>query len=204
MKIVQKLAVVLLAVAVAFGGFHCGRNAVSEIEIISNTRDTLYQATVEHRVDTFYKYEVRVLESQVIVPGVVDTAAILKNHFTNRVLLREFEKPDLTISITDTLYQNDIIGTALHYNLLIRDTNIVINNKVVFERKKARLYAGLNLSLTSRVDLTPELFLVPRNQKSIYGLGYSPREGVFRFHFLRNFNAPRLFRSPKLIPVKGE
>lgn len=83
------------------------------------------EPVVELRIDTCWVHDtVRtagpVVEREVVreVPASVDTAAILSAYFTERTLTDSFRLRDMaTVWITDTLFQNDIVGRSVAYDL---------------------------------------------------------------------------------------
>ena len=108
LKIVVAIAI---ATIIFFGGYQYGLSKL----------DTTVQVDTLHVRDTVYsKQPVLVSSEPIIVPAVVDTAAILKEHFKmnvyrDTVVLKEYG----TITVTDTVFENQLGGRAFTYDLNI-------------------------------------------------------------------------------------
>lgn len=80
---------------------------------------------VEIRMDTVWVRDTIQTSGPVVVreevrevPASVDTAAILQRYYTARVLADTFHLRDVaTVFVQDTLFQNDIIGRSVDYEL---------------------------------------------------------------------------------------
>lgn len=82
------------------------------------------------------------VEKTVPVPSDVDTAAILQQHYTMRVLHDSVHLRDMaTVFIIDTLFRNDIVGRQIRYDLATFDTHITL------QPKKPRLSLSMGAQL---------------------------------------------------------
>lgn len=110
---------------------------------------------VEVRIDTVWVCDTILTPGPVVVreevrevPAIVDTAEILQQYFTARVLADTFQLRDVaTVRVTDTLFQNNIIGRAVDYDLAMLD--ISAEYKGPEKPSQARLALSLGVQLGS-------------------------------------------------------
>lgn len=96
------------------------------------THDTTYVVdTVEFHIrDTvpFYVQRLDTILYHDTIPRVVDTAAILKDHFALHVYDRNWNDTNLIVSIRDTITQNKYLHNDFTYKIL-RPQEIIINKE---------------------------------------------------------------------------
>lgn len=198
MKTLKTILPIIIVFLLMCGSYYYGNKSIERLHIIENHTDTILVPKVKIIHDTlFQNNEPIILRDTIIKPFDIDTNQVIEHFFSKRILLRTFEKPDVSIQLQDTIYKNNIIGSHLAYTITQRDTTTTIVNKVVFERRKARIYAGVNIAINNNhVVAVPEIFLQSKDQKSLYGFGYSP--GHYQLHYLRKITVPRFGLRPKI------
>jgi hypothetical protein len=88
-------------------------------------------------------YHETIVEKEVIIPTVIDTAALLKDYYSKVLYKDVLVLPDSlgTVSITDTISQNKILGRT--FNASVKERTIK-ETMIVKEPAKTQLYYGLN------------------------------------------------------------
>ena len=108
---------------------------------------------VELRIDTVWVRDTILTTSPVVVreevrevPASVDTAAIVQHYFTARVLSDTFHLRDMvTVRITDTLFQNDIVGRTVDYDLATLEPTVIYTPAAGQRHPRVALSAGVQL-----------------------------------------------------------
>jgi hypothetical protein len=113
-------------------------------EIIKHDIDTL--EVVKTKVVTKKGddiYHETIVEKEVIIPTIIDTAALLKDYYSKVLYKDVLVLPDSlgTVSITDTISQNKILGRT--FNASVKERTIK-ETMIVKEPAKTQLYYGLN------------------------------------------------------------
>lgn len=113
-------------------------------EIIKHDIDTL--EVVKTKVVTKKGediYHETIVEKEVIIPTIIDTAALLKDYYSKVLYKDVLVLPDSlgTIAITDTISQNKILGRT--FNASVKERTIK-ETMIVKEPAKTQLYYGLN------------------------------------------------------------
>jgi hypothetical protein len=113
-------------------------------EVIKHTIDTV--DIVKTKVVTKKGediYHETIVEKEVIIPTVIDTAALLKDYYSKVLYKDVLVLPDSlgTIAVTDTISQNKILGRT--FNASVKQRTIK-ETTIVKEPAKTQLYYGLN------------------------------------------------------------
>ena len=88
-------------------------------------------------------YHETIVEKEVIIPTIIDTAALLKDYYSKVLYKDVLVLPDSlgTVAITDTISQNKILGRT--FNASVKERTIK-ETMIVKEPAKTQLYYGLN------------------------------------------------------------
>jgi hypothetical protein len=113
-------------------------------EVIKHTIDTvdvIKTKVVTKKGDDIY-HEV-IVEKEVKIPAVIDTAALLKDYYSKVLYKDVLVLPDSlgTVSVTDTISQNRILGRT--FDAKVRERTIR-EELIVKEPAKNQVYFGLN------------------------------------------------------------
>ena len=149
----KNIAIVALIVYVLLQWFNPGgvmpggrtiRIDGKKYEIIKHDIDTL--EVVKTKVVTKKGddiYHETIVEKEVIIPTIIDTAALLKDYYSKVLYKDVLVLPDSlgTVAITDTISQNKILGRTFNANVKERT---IKETMIVKEPAKTQLYYGLN------------------------------------------------------------
>jgi hypothetical protein len=113
-------------------------------EVIKHTIDTV--DIVKTKVVTKKGediYHETIVEKEVMIPTVIDTAALLKDYYSKVLYKDVLVLPDSlgTVAVTDTISQNKILGRT--FNASVKQRTIK-ETTIVKEPAKTQLYYGLN------------------------------------------------------------
>jgi hypothetical protein len=113
-------------------------------EVIKHTIDTVdvvKTKVVTKKGEDIY-HEV-IVEKEVIIPTIIDTAALLKDYYSKVLYKDVLVLPDSlgTVAVTDTISQNKILGRT--FNASVKQRTIK-ETTIVKEPAKTQLYYGLN------------------------------------------------------------
>jgi hypothetical protein len=113
-------------------------------EVIKHTIDTV--DVVKTKVVTKKGediYHETIVEKEVIIPAVIDTAALLKDYYSKVLYKDVLVLPDSlgTVAVTDTISQNRILGRT--FNASVKQRTIK-ETTIVKEPAKTQVYYGLN------------------------------------------------------------
>ena len=113
-------------------------------EVIKHTIDTVdvvKTKVVTKKGEDIY-HEV-IVEKEVIIPTVIDTAALLKDYYSKVLYKDVLVLPDSlgTVAVTDTISQNRILGRTFNASVTQRT---IKETTIVKEPAKTQLYYGLN------------------------------------------------------------
>jgi hypothetical protein len=88
-------------------------------------------------------YHETIVEKEVIIPAVIDTAALLKDYYSKVLYKDVLVLPDSlgTVAVTDTISQNKILGRT--FNASVKQRTIK-ETMIVKEPARNQLYYGLN------------------------------------------------------------
>jgi hypothetical protein len=113
-------------------------------EVIKHTIDTVdvVKTKVVTKKGSDIYHEV-IVEKEVLIPAVIDTAALLKDYYSKVLYKDVLVLPDSlgTVAVTDTISQNRIMGRT--FNASVKQRTIT-ETTIVKEPAKAQLYWGLN------------------------------------------------------------
>jgi hypothetical protein len=185
----KNIALVLLIAIVVFQ--QCGGNKKGTGEIVKV--DGKKYELLKHEVDTIEVvktkvvtkrgediYHETIVEKEVIIPAVIDTAAILKQYYTKVLYKDTLVLPDSlgTVNVTDTISQNKIFGRTFNANVKQR---IIKETTIVKELPKTQVFYGFTGGF-NKVDVVSNLgagLLVKTKTDKIYqlGLGVSNKVG---------------------------
>lgn len=137
--------------------------------------------TVEVRIDTVWIHDTLYTAGPVVVrevvrevPARVDTAAVLAAFYTERTLVDTLQLRDVaTVRITDKVFNNDIIGRQVDYDLATLD--------VSYDIRQPRKGTSPRLALSLGAQLGREQAAVMaglRRKRSEFGLCYDLRLNV--------------------------
>jgi hypothetical protein len=106
-----------------------------------DTIDVIKTKVVTKKGEDIY-HEV-IVEKEVQIPAVVDTAALLKDYYSKVLYKDVLILPDSlgTVAVTDTISQNRILGRTFNANVRERT---IREELIVKEPAKTQLYYGLN------------------------------------------------------------
>jgi len=106
-----------------------------------DTVDVIKTKVVTKKGEDIY-HEV-IVEKEVQIPRVIDTAALLKDYYSKVLYKDVLVLPDSlgTVAVTDTISQNRILGRTFNANVTQRT---IKETTIVKEPAKTQLYYGLN------------------------------------------------------------
>ena len=113
-------------------------------EVIKHTIDTVdivKTKVVTKKGDDIYHETI--VEKEVLIPAVIDTAALLKDYYSKVLYKDVLVLPDSlgTVAVTDTISQIKILGRTFNASVKQR---IIKETTIVKEPAKTQLYYGLN------------------------------------------------------------
>ena len=114
------------------------------------------------------------------VPKDVDTAKILREHFSERTYVARIDDGRIRATIVDTVYKNTLIGRSFNYQWLqpVKQETTVVNRRGGF-------YVGMQVAATmdSLTSVSPSILFIPRKGR----WGYSGS-----YNLLRKKNSPEI------------
>ena len=177
----KNIAIALLIVIVVFQ--QCGGNKKTTGEIVKV--DGKKYELIKHEIDTVEVvktkvvtkkgediYHETIVEKEVIIPTIVDTAALLKDFFAKNIYKDTLQLPDSlgTIAMIDTITQNKILGRT--FNASVKQRTIK-ETMIVKELPKTQVYYGLTGGF-NKADVVSNLgagLLIKTKKDKIYNLG---------------------------------
>jgi hypothetical protein len=146
----KNIAIALLIVVVVFqqcGGSKKGTGEIVKVdgkkyELIKHEIDTV--EVVKTKVVTKKGediYHETIVEKEVIIPTIVDTAALLKDFFAKNIYKDTLNLPDSLgiVSLIDTITQNKILGRTFNASVKQR---VIKETTIVKELPKTKLFYG--------------------------------------------------------------
>jgi hypothetical protein len=117
-------------------------------------------------------YHETIVEKEIIIPTIVDTAALLKDFFAKNVYKDTLQLPDSlgTIAMIDTITQNKILGRT--FNASVKQRTIK-ETMIVKELPKTQVYYGLTGGF-NKADVVSNVgagLLIKTKKDKIYNLG---------------------------------
>jgi hypothetical protein len=106
-----------------------------------DTVDVIKTKVVTKKGDDIYHETI--VEKEVIIPTIVDTAALLKDYYSKVLYKDVLVLPDSlgTVAVTDTISQNKILGRTFNANVKQRT---IKETMIVKEPARNQVYYGLN------------------------------------------------------------
>ena len=117
-------------------------------------------------------YHETIVEKEVLIPAIVDTAALLKDYYSKVLYKDVLVLPDSlgTVDVTDTISQNKIFGRTFNANVKQRTIKETL---IVKELPKTQVYYGFTGGF-NKVDVVSNLgagVLIKSKSDKIYQLG---------------------------------
>jgi len=177
----KNIAIALLIVVVVFQ--QCGGNKKTTGEIVKV--DGKKYELIKHEIDTLEIvktkvvtkkgediYHETIVEKEVIIPTIVDTAALLKDFFAKNIYKDTLNLPDSLgiVSLIDTITQNKIFGRT--FNASVKQRTIK-ETTIVKELPKTKVFYGLEGGF-NKADVVSHLglgVLINTKQDKIFHLG---------------------------------
>lgn len=106
-----------------------------------DTVDVIKTKVVTKKGDDIYHETI--VEKEVLIPAVIDTAALLKDYYSKVLYKDVLVLPDSlgTVAVTDTISQNKILGRTFNANVKQRT---IKETMIVKEPARNQVYYGLN------------------------------------------------------------
>ena len=142
-------------------------------EVIKHTIDTVdvvKTKVVTKKGEDIY-HEV-IVEKEVIIPTIIDTAALLKDYYSKVLYKDVLVLPDSlgTVAVTDTISQNKILGRTFNANVKQRT---IKETTIVKELPKTKVFYGLEGGF-NKADFVSSVgagVLINTKKDKIYQLG---------------------------------
>jgi hypothetical protein len=117
-------------------------------------------------------YHETIVEKEVIIPAVIDTAALLKDYYSKVLYKDVLVLPDSlgTVAVTDTISQNKILGRTFNANVKQRT---IKETMIVKELPKTKVFYGLEGGF-NKADFVSSVgagVLINTKKDKIYQLG---------------------------------
>lgn len=114
-------------------------------------------------------YHETIVEKEVLIPAVIDTAALLKEYYSKVLYKDVLVLPDSlgTVSVTDTISQNKILGRT--FNASVKQRTIK-ETMIVKEPAKVQVYWGVNAGFNKQdfVNSVGTGFIVKTKKDKLY------------------------------------
>lgn len=154
------IVILLIVLAVEYFGLTPNKNSeiikvdgkkYEVIKRIIDTVDVVKTKIVTKKGDDIYYETIK----EVQIPTVIDTQALLKNYYSKNVYKDVLTLPDSlgTISVTDTITQNKILGRTFNASVKQRTIKETI---IVKPTPKNQLYIGFNSNF-NKTDLVSSI-----------------------------------------------
>jgi hypothetical protein len=178
---IKNIALLVLIAIVVFQ--QCGGNKTKTGEIVKV--DGKKYELIKHEIDTIEVvktkvvtkkgediYHETIVEKEVIIPAVIDTAALLKDYYSKVLYKDVLVLPDSlgTVAVTDTISQNKILGRT--FNASVKQRTIK-ETTIVKELPKTKFFYGFEGGF-NKEDVVSHVgmgFLVNTKKDRIYNLG---------------------------------
>ena len=117
-------------------------------------------------------YHETIVEKEVFIPAVIDTAALLKDYYSKVLYKDVLVLPDSlgTVAVTDTISQNKILGRTINANVKQRT---IKETTIVKELPKTKVFYGLEGGF-NKADFVSSVgagVLINTKKDKIYQLG---------------------------------
>ena len=135
-----------------------------------DTVDIIKTKVVTKKGEDIY-HEV-IVEKEVIIPTIIDTAALLKDYYSKVLYKDVLVLPDSlgTVAVTDTISQNRILGRTFNANVTQRT---IKETTIVKEPARNQVYYGLNAGFNKEdyVSAIGAGMILKTKKDKIYQLG---------------------------------
>jgi len=135
-----------------------------------DTVDIIKTKVVTKKGEDIY-HEV-IVEKEVIIPTIIDTAALLKDYYSKVLYKDVLVLPDSlgTVAVTDTISQNRILGRTFNANVTQRT---IKETTIVKEPARNQVYYGLNAGFNKEdyVSAIGAGVILKTKKDKIYQLG---------------------------------
>jgi hypothetical protein len=177
----KNIAILLLIAVVVFQ--QCGGNKKGTGEIVKV--DGKKYELIKHEIDTIEVvktkvvtkkgediYHETIVEKEVLIPAIIDTAALLKDYYSKVLYKDVLVLPDSlgTVAVTDTISQNKILGRTFNANVKQRT---IKETTIVKELPKNKLFYGIQGGF-NKADVISHVgmgILLNTKTDKIYNLG---------------------------------
>jgi hypothetical protein len=178
---IKNIALLLLIAIVIFQ--QCGGNKTKTGEIVKI--DGKKYELIKHEIDTIEVvktkvvtkkgddiYHETIVEKEVFIPAIIDTAALLKDYYSKVLYKDVLVLPDSlgTVAVTDTISQNRILGRTFNANVKQRT---IKETTIVKELPKTKLFYGFEGGF-NKADVVSHIgfgVLVNTKTDKIFNLG---------------------------------
>ena len=129
--------------------------------------------TVHHTIISEYPYYISKTDTIILrdtIPAIVDTALILQKHFAYYTYSRSWNDSLLSVSLTDVITENKVMGSEFSYRILRPQT--VINNTDITYNYQKYIYAGLSVSVMNPKYTSINAY--GAFSRTLIGIGYVP------------------------------
>ena len=135
-----------------------------------DTVDVIKTKVVTKKGDDIYHETI--VEKEVLIPAVIDTAALLKDYYSKVLYKDVLVLPDSlgTVAVTDTISQNKILGRTFNANIKQRT---IKETMIVKELPKTKVFYGLEGGF-NKADFVSSVgagVLINTKKDKIYQLG---------------------------------
>jgi hypothetical protein len=135
-----------------------------------DTVDVIKTKVVTKKGDDIYHETI--VEKEVLIPAVIDTAALLKDYYSKVLYKDVLVLPDSlgTVAVTDTISQNKILGRTFNANVKQRT---IKETMIVKELPKTKVFYGLEGGF-NKADFVSSVgagVLINTKKDKIYQLG---------------------------------
>ena len=135
-----------------------------------DTVDVIKTKVVTKKGDDIYHETI--VEKEVLIPAVIDTAALLKDYYSKVLYKDVLVLPDSlgTVAVTDTISQNKILGRTFNANVKQRT---IKETTIVKELPKTKVFYGLEGGF-NKADFVSSVgagVLINTKKDKIYQLG---------------------------------
>jgi hypothetical protein len=178
---IKNIALLILIAIVVFQ--QCGGNKTKTGEIVKI--DGKKYELIKHEIDTIEVvktkvvtkkgediYHETIVEKEVLIPAIIDTAALLKDYYSKVLYKDVLVLPDSlgTVSVIDTISQNKILSRT--FNASVKQRTIK-ETTIVKELPKTKLFYGFEGGF-NKADVVSHVgmgILVNTKKDRIYNLG---------------------------------
>lgn len=110
------------------------------------------------------------------VPKDVDTAKILRDHFSERTFASKIDDGRIRATIVDTVYKNTLIGRSFSYQSLLP-----VKQETTIVNRRGGLYVGMQAGgrLDSVTNISPSVLLVTK-RRGAYSVSYNLLDKSFQ------------------------